>query len=702
MSEPNFYPEDIIIGKSSNGRVRYGLIEKTVDMESDDESDSDMDDYSDNELEPGHVRLTWYPEGSEETVHESKIQLVDRSTLPRDVVHEMNGSQLGTVLDVDVHCDVAVVGTNKILKNIHCKSLKRIYPLMDGDLVAYGPWVGHISSAVGLLVLRFSNGARGKINLQDDSCEQLDDLYPHASDDGSFFDSEFYPGQVLSGPAKCFRKMLWFPGVPPPNLKSKSRFKVILEQLELAAVHVKWIQRAFSSPNERKKDDKPTSPSDKSKPDPTLSAELGAKTELTEYERKLCLSTNPAEPPPDVIHGEHLKYLKTLQYFWTGNLVLGTRMQYQLTANDVEQLNLQPNNEKKLKRTRRVYSTRKMDRKMARMSDSASAIPPAKRKGDRKSSKSKETRNNQEDSEDDLSNTEDQNHDVNEFWEDAADVAGGDQEQRCEDLDKDEEEKDDIDKFCYSTDPLPNSFACQLGDFSLKFSVTGKEKQALNVNLENPNCSPEILKALSEGLEAEISPIRRSKFYWRGGISSNKMVAKLLKLLRKLSLQMNLLQDENIKYEYKVGENTVSGYMDNTGKQVELTFTGDSEQKTSDDGCESEVPNQGPSNETLNNWDGNRFTSGPIAQRQAGPKVIFQPGQNVTVEVVCTHTTADIEWQDGTMSRGIPSTGVRQAHHVDDNDFCPGDFVYDEANSGDVHLYGLILSADNANRMAIV
>uniref|UniRef100_H2YFL6 Uncharacterized protein n=1 Tax=Ciona savignyi TaxID=51511 RepID=H2YFL6_CIOSA len=75
----------------------------------------------------------------------------------------------------------------------------------------------------------------------------------------------------------------------------------------------------------------------------------------------------------------------------------------------------------------------------------------------------------------------------------------------------------------------------------------------------------------------------------------------------------------------------------------------------------------------------------------------------VTIEVICTRTNADIEWQDGEVwSRSIPSTEVRQAHHIDDNDFCPGDFVFDERNSGDMHLYGLVLSADNANRMATV
>uniref|UniRef100_H2YFK6 UBE2O N-terminal SH3-A domain-containing protein n=1 Tax=Ciona savignyi TaxID=51511 RepID=H2YFK6_CIOSA len=88
MTEPNFYPEDTVIGKSNNGKIRYALIEKTFDMESDDDSDSDMDDYDDNNLEPGFVRLAWYPEGVVEDVRETQIQLVDRSTLPRDVVRE--------------------------------------------------------------------------------------------------------------------------------------------------------------------------------------------------------------------------------------------------------------------------------------------------------------------------------------------------------------------------------------------------------------------------------------------------------------------------------------------------------------------------------------------------------------------------------------------------------------------------------------
>lgn len=91
--ETKFFPEDLVVGKSRNGKIRYAVIAQTpgkvvnlnlclsfvffsklelfVDMESD-EFDSDYD-YDEDELAKGFVRLSWYPEGKHETVDESKV-----------------------------------------------------------------------------------------------------------------------------------------------------------------------------------------------------------------------------------------------------------------------------------------------------------------------------------------------------------------------------------------------------------------------------------------------------------------------------------------------------------------------------------------------------------------------------------------------------------------------------------------------------
>ena len=54
---------------------------------------------------------------------------------------------------------------------------------------------------------------------------------------------------------------------------------------------------------------------------------------------------------------------------------------------------------------------------------------------------------------------------------------------------------------------------------------------------------------------------------------------------------------------------------------------------------------------------------------------------SVAIEVCATHTMATIEWQDGTQSENVPTTQLVHVNHIDDNDFCPGDFLYRE-NAG--------------------
>lgn len=50
----------------------------------------------------------------------------------------------------------------------------------------------------------------------------------------------------------------------------------------------------------------------------------------------------------------------------------------------------------------------------------------------------------------------------------------------------------------------------------------------------------------------------------------------------------------------------------------------------------------------------------------------------VAVEVVTTMTSADVMWQDGTVETNIRSNELIPVHHLDNNEFCPGDFVVDK------------------------
>lgn len=50
----------------------------------------------------------------------------------------------------------------------------------------------------------------------------------------------------------------------------------------------------------------------------------------------------------------------------------------------------------------------------------------------------------------------------------------------------------------------------------------------------------------------------------------------------------------------------------------------------------------------------------------------------VAVEVVTTMTSADVMWQDGSVECNIRSNDLFPVHHLDNNEFCPGDFVVDK------------------------
>lgn len=54
----------------------------------------------------------------------------------------------------------------------------------------------------------------------------------------------------------------------------------------------------------------------------------------------------------------------------------------------------------------------------------------------------------------------------------------------------------------------------------------------------------------------------------------------------------------------------------------------------------------------------------------------------VAVEVVTTMTSADVMWQDGSVECNIRSNDLFPVHHLDNNEFCPGDFVVDKRGTG--------------------
>ncbi|KAJ9574645.1 hypothetical protein L9F63_008177, partial [Diploptera punctata] len=88
--------------------------------------------------------------------------------------------------------------------------------------------------------------------------------------------------------------------------------------------------------------------------------------------------------------------------------------------------------------------------------------------------------------------------------------------------------------------------------------------------------------------------------------------------------------------------------------------------------------------------------------RKRAPPVALQPGQKVVVETLSTSSIADVVWQDGSVEYGIPSTQLYPIHHLDDQEFFPGDFVIENKEESCMRVYGVVQSVDHAGRTATV
>ncbi|ETE72470.1 Ubiquitin-conjugating enzyme E2 O, partial [Ophiophagus hannah] len=153
-----------------------------------------------------------------------------------NICFSFQDSQCGTVVDVNIECAVKLVGTNCILYPVNSKDLQNIWPFMYGDCIAYDWWLGKVYDLKNQIILKLSNGARCSMSTEDAA-----KLY-----DGLFFDDSygFYPGQVLIGPSKVFSNVQWLSGVKPV-LSTKSKFRVVVEEVQVVELKVTWITKSF-------------------------------------------------------------------------------------------------------------------------------------------------------------------------------------------------------------------------------------------------------------------------------------------------------------------------------------------------------------------------------------------------------------------------------------------------------------------------
>ncbi|KAG8238849.1 hypothetical protein J437_LFUL018746 [Ladona fulva] len=88
--------------------------------------------------------------------------------------------------------------------------------------------------------------------------------------------------------------------------------------------------------------------------------------------------------------------------------------------------------------------------------------------------------------------------------------------------------------------------------------------------------------------------------------------------------------------------------------------------------------------------------------KKRAPELEVKTGDHLVVETLSTASKADIVWQDGSVEHGIPSTQLYPIHHLDDQEFFPGDFVIESKEDSSMRDYGVVQSVDHAGRTARV
>ena len=73
--------------------------------------------------------------------------------------------------------------------------------------------------------------------------------------------------------------------------------------------------------------------------------------------------------------------------------------------------------------------------------------------------------------------------------------------------------------------------------------------------------------------------------------------------------------------------------------------------------------------------------------RRKTPNIVLKPNTKVIVEALAITSTADVVWQDGTVEQNIPSTDLYPIHHLDDQEFFPGDFVMENKEDGCLRVF---------------
>ncbi|BFZ03274.1 hypothetical protein BsWGS_06312 [Bradybaena similaris] len=294
-----FEEDEVCVYKPGKG-YSFGLVLENSEFLSSGEED-DADPLNDR-LSKGTVRVSWFPSGKETVVSEDKVQLLDRSLMPGDVVKRLipgQESQCGFIMDMDVHCHLRILKTNKYIYSVNSKDLKPLQKFEYGQEVLYDLWLGRVEGFEIQVVLLFPDGARCVID-ESELCSFRDVMEKRSTSE--FSECPFYPGQELKGHLDSLTDAKWIVATPrhchrTTSKKGKSSTVVVkVEKIVYRSVEVHWLYRGFEKSDH----------------------------------------VNEAlRPPPNVIEGMSVERLKILDWFSHCSVQIGDYMTHCIKNDDI-------------------------------------------------------------------------------------------------------------------------------------------------------------------------------------------------------------------------------------------------------------------------------------------------------------------------------------------------------------------------------
>ncbi|XP_054155323.1 (E3-independent) E2 ubiquitin-conjugating enzyme-like isoform X2 [Oppia nitens] len=364
-----YFDEDVVVKRSSNGGLVFALVIESSENASDDE-DSDVDSDShygsssmDNkwqQLKPGFAKVAVYPNGNTLVINETKTKLYDRSLLNGDVVQRLDpnthkivpNGEHGFCQSSKIWTTVKILGTNKVIENVDSNELQMLSGITTDSLCLLDSWIGYVKEIYRKITLKCCDGSLLVVDDLDIS-EFTDLLTQRDNDDSEFNREEYYIGQQLLGPKSHLKNAKWISQTLHMKrfMRSKSnrnsKITFVVEDIVIDSVSINWFcclsDESFSVNNKLQNCDIINSPKN------TLRNNNNNNNNNKLLNSPLNVTSHPNG---DNIRGDAISRIKCLNYFRKSSLQIGHQCYYTVKEND----SLIPFNEWEENESKRLFT----------------------------------------------------------------------------------------------------------------------------------------------------------------------------------------------------------------------------------------------------------------------------------------------------------------------------------------------------------